>query len=193
MRCPLSPATGRRERTTAPAAYRSRPVAAQWSGRRKQRRRTSRPEPHASVLDAPRQSGRRRRPELRRDEQQAAVHKAGARDIRSVRIAKSMRNVGWFAGIFNAIFQSFAARQGKRLWCEKSLQNMQHMEKLAHAFSHAKFIHIIRDGRDCAASLHQRWRRTAKASSVFDGGMWIEDARRQRPADGRSLFRGPLR
>ncbi len=96
MRCPLSPATGHRERTTAPAAFRRRPRASRSTGRRKQSGRTSRLEPHASVLGAPRQSEPRCHPEVRRDEQQAAVHRAGARDIRSGWIAKSMRNDGWF-------------------------------------------------------------------------------------------------
>ena len=91
------------------------------------------------------------------------------------------------AGIFDAIFQSFAARQGKRLWCEKSPQNMQHMEKLAHAFPRAKFIHIIRDGRDCAASLHRRWRRTPKLI-VHRWRHVVEDARRQGKAMGDRYF-----
>lgn len=42
----------------------------------------------------------------------------------------------------------------------KSPQNMLHMELIADAFPRSQFIQIIRDGRDCAASLHRRWRRT---------------------------------
>lgn len=87
------------------------------------------------------------------------------------------------AGIFDAIFRDFAAREGKRLWCEKSPQNMQHMEEIAQAFPRAKFIHIIRDGRDCAASLHRRWRRTPKLI-VHRWRRVVEDARRQGEAMG---------
>lgn len=87
------------------------------------------------------------------------------------------------AGIFDAIFRSFAAPQGKTFWCEKSPQNMQHMKKLGAAFPQAKFVHIIRDGRDCAASLHRRWRRTPNLI-VHRWQRVVEDARRQGKAMG---------
>lgn len=82
------------------------------------------------------------------------------------------------AGIFDAIFQDFAGDHGKTIWCEKSPQNMQHMAKLAKAFPEAKFVHIIRDGRDCAASLHRRWRRTPRLI-IHRWRCVVEDARRR--------------
>ena len=36
--------------------------------------------------------------------------------------------------------------------------HVHHLQLLAQAFPEAKFIHVIRDGRDCAASFHRRWR-----------------------------------
>lgn len=57
----------------------------------------------------------------------------------------------------DGIFRHFAERKGKRRWCEKSPMYALHMDMLARIFPKAKFIHVIRDGRDCAASLHRRW------------------------------------
>lgn len=64
------------------------------------------------------------------------------------------------ATILDAIFSYFAAREQKTRWCEKTPQHAQHMESLAGIFPRARFIHVIRDGRDCAASFNRRWRRT---------------------------------
>lgn len=61
------------------------------------------------------------------------------------------------AGLLNMLFVSFAHQRGKHLWCEKSPQNAQHMLKIRKLFPRARFIHVIRDGRDCACSFHRRW------------------------------------
>jgi hypothetical protein len=63
------------------------------------------------------------------------------------------------AGVLDAVFCDFAAREGKRRWCEKTPQHVQHLAALAARFPNAQFIHVIRDGRDCAVSFHRRWRR----------------------------------
>lgn len=59
--------------------------------------------------------------------------------------------------VLDAIFLHFAEREGKHRWCEKTPLYAVHMERLARAHRHARFIHLIRDGRDCAASFHRRW------------------------------------
>jgi hypothetical protein len=63
------------------------------------------------------------------------------------------------AYVIDAVFRSIATLQNKQRWGEKSPQNIQHIHKLAKLFQGAKFIHIIRDGRDCAASFQRRWHR----------------------------------
>lgn len=63
------------------------------------------------------------------------------------------------AAVLDAIYRFFARQQAKRRWCEKTPQHVQHLESLAHLFPNAKFIHVVRDGRDCAASFHRRWKR----------------------------------
>jgi len=64
------------------------------------------------------------------------------------------------AGVLDGVFRYFAARENKQRWCEKTPQHVQHMDKLAVLFPLARFIHVIRDGRDSAASFNRRWYRT---------------------------------
>jgi hypothetical protein len=61
------------------------------------------------------------------------------------------------AAIFDSIMSSLAAKEGKQVWCEKTPMYVHHLHVLARAFPRAKFVHVIRDGRDCAASFHRRW------------------------------------
>lgn len=68
------------------------------------------------------------------------------------------------AAVLDRIFLAFASREGKRRWCEKTPQHVQHIGCLADAFPEASFIHVIRDGRDCAASFKRRWGRTPELS-----------------------------
>lgn len=63
-----------------------------------------------------------------------------------------------FQGVVDAIFGDFARRQGKSRWIEKSPGNLGYISELAAEIPNASFIHIIRDGRDCAQSFHRRWR-----------------------------------
>jgi len=62
------------------------------------------------------------------------------------------------AAVFDAIMSSLATAEGKDIWCEKTPMYVHHLRTLANAFPDARFVHIIRDGRDCAASFHRRWR-----------------------------------
>ena len=63
------------------------------------------------------------------------------------------------AAILDAIFGYFAARENKQRWCEKTPQHVQHLLTLSQQFPTAKFLHVVRDGRDCAVSFHRRWLR----------------------------------
>ena len=64
------------------------------------------------------------------------------------------------AAVLDAVFRHFAQREGKSRWCEKTPQHAQHMDRLSHLFPRARFVHVVRDGRDCAASFYRRWKRT---------------------------------
>lgn len=61
------------------------------------------------------------------------------------------------SSVIDATFTYFAQNQGKRRWCEKTPMHAQHIVALHGLFPQAYFIHMIRDGRSCAASFHRRW------------------------------------
>ena len=52
-----------------------------------------------------------------------------------------------------AFYRLYAARQGKQRWGDKTPGHVHCIEALAVAFHEAHFVHLIRDGRDVAASL----------------------------------------
>lgn len=64
------------------------------------------------------------------------------------------------AGVLDGVFRYFAAREGKWRWCEKTPQHAQHLDSLSKLFPRGRFVHMVRDGRDCAASFYRRWKRT---------------------------------
>ena len=57
-----------------------------------------------------------------------------------------------YAGVLKLFMDGIASLQGKHNWVEKTPGHVFHMEELARSFSDAKFIHLIRDGRDVASS-----------------------------------------
>ena len=64
-------------------------------------------------------------------------------------LPKEWRNVTRSAaGVFDKILRQFAARDGKERWCEKTPMHVFYIQALSEAFPDAKFIHMIRDGRD---------------------------------------------
>jgi Sulfotransferase family len=51
-----------------------------------------------------------------------------------------------------AIFEAYAAKAGKPRWGDKTPMYMRHLQLLERLFSDARYVHLIRDGRDAAAS-----------------------------------------
>ena len=67
-------------------------------------------------------------------------------------------------------YEMYAERQGKPRWGEKTPSYVKSMRKIEGALPEARFIHVIRDGRDVALS---RWKRSlgkdpAPASQVAE-------------------------
>ena len=57
-------------------------------------------------------------------------------------------------GVFIERFMgAFAEREQKPIWCEKSPRNVLRLDYIWRTFPKAKFVHIIRDGRDVSCSL----------------------------------------
>lgn len=86
--------------------------------------------------------------------QKAFWHTNGKRDLV---LDESALAAPGFAGVVDAVFQHFARQQGKVRWGEKSPMHLGHMKLLASHFPEARFVHIIRDGRDAAQSFHRRY------------------------------------
>jgi Sulfotransferase family len=51
-----------------------------------------------------------------------------------------------------AIYEAYAAQSGKERWGDKTPMYMQHLPLLERLFPAARFVHLIRDGRDAAVS-----------------------------------------
>jgi hypothetical protein len=60
-----------------------------------------------------------------------------------------------FQEAIRCIYSSYARMQGKVQWGDKTPDYMLHMDLIAGLLPEARFIHIIRDGRDVATSLMQ--------------------------------------
>jgi hypothetical protein len=82
------------------------------------------------------------------------------------------------AGILDTVFRQFAHPHGKTRWCEKSPNNSEHILRIAELFPSSRFVHIIRDGRDCAASTQRRQFRNPELS-INRWRKVVADAREQ--------------
>jgi hypothetical protein len=51
-----------------------------------------------------------------------------------------------------AVFAAYAAKHGKPRWGDKTPAYMRHLTLLERLFPDALFVHLVRDGRDCALS-----------------------------------------
>jgi hypothetical protein len=94
-----------------------------------------------------------------------------------------------------AFIEAFAvlcmARSGKRRWAEKTPRNIRRLDVIFRHFPQARFVHVLRDGRDVACSL-----RTHPRHRVVNGELvplntwkpiascarrWRDDIERSRP------------
>ena len=76
----------------------------------------------------------------------------------------------------------YAAREGKPRWGEKTPRYVGQMRRIQSALPEARFIHVVRDGRDVALSVLDRTVRDITAADV--AGRWrrkIEKARAAAP------------
>jgi LPS sulfotransferase NodH len=59
--------------------------------------------------------------------------------------------------VLRTFYRTYAARLGKHAWGDKWPGNVLRMREIAGLLPEARFVHIIRDGRDVAASLREMW------------------------------------
>jgi hypothetical protein len=91
-----------------------------------------------------------------------------------------------FADAVQAVYRSYAEARGKTRFGDKTPSYMQRLDVLEHAFPDARYLHLIRDGRDAALSFLAMSRRPrfnlARPRSVgafaFQWRREVEGARR---------------
>jgi hypothetical protein len=88
------------------------------------------------------------------------------------------------------VYRSYAARFGKPRWGDKRPTYFRNVELLRALFPDAQFVHLVRDGRDCVASLKRmRWWQRDGRGSIEAIAWWVEAvdcarrAKRSLPAD----------
>ncbi len=71
---------------------------------------------------------------------------------------------------YAALFDRLRARMGARLWVERSGGSLRIVRRLRQHFPEARFVHIVRDGRDTALSIsrHYGFRMVLAASQITE-------------------------
>jgi hypothetical protein len=79
-----------------------------------------------------------------------------------------------------AFYEAYAAREGKQRWGEKTPRYVGKMRQIQAALPEARFVHVVRDGRDVALSVLDRTVRDLSASDV--GKRWKRKIQKARDA-----------
>jgi len=77
-------------------------------------------------------------------------------DVHALAEASISRGADTIPKIIRLLFETNAVGEGKVRWLDKTPYYACHMPTIYSMFPDATFIHIIRDGRDCALSMLQR-------------------------------------
>ena len=86
---------------------------------------------------------------------------------------------GTLGSALGTVFQRYAARFGKPRWGDKRPAYLHNIDVLLRLFPDAQFINIVRDGRDCVASLKEMsWHRRDIYATVAAWARAVDDARR---------------
>lgn len=75
----------------------------------------------------------------------------------------------------DAFFSDYCTDRAKKRWAEKTPRNVLHVGFILKHFPKAKFIHVIRDGRDTAASM-----RRFSSQKFEDGEHVVKESRRRK-------------
>jgi hypothetical protein len=84
-----------------------------------------------------------------------------------LRAALEQRRPAGYAEFVDVVYRLYADTQGKPRWGDKTPWYVRHVDLLADLFGDAVFVHIVRDGREVAASLIEAgWSRGPIASAA---------------------------
>jgi len=101
-------------------------------------------------------------------------------DARAARAACREFGIMDAAGAMRVLAASHAISQDKKRWGNKTPKALQHLAQLAIVYPDAQFIHVIRDGRDSAASQARLARR--RLGQVEGAVLWRNGMRTGRRA-----------
>jgi hypothetical protein len=91
------------------------------------------------------------------------------------------------AAFLNTLYQMYAHQNGAVRWADKTPIYTSYVDLIHNIFPKAKFIHIIRDGRDVALSMLDKWgARKIHVDMYFAARNWVRRIRKAR-ADGTCL------
>ena len=93
-----------------------------------------------------------------------------------------------YAALVDAVFSAYADEHGKARWGDKTPGYVSYVPQLARMFPDARFVHLVRDGREVAASLAE-WDWGAR--TAVSGAWWWAHKVRVGRRDGARL--GPER
>lgn len=85
-----------------------------------------------------------------------------------------------------AFYRLYAQHHGKPRWGEKTPDYSQHVESFATLLPEARFIHLIRDGRDVAASWRRQWFSPGREPEVL-AQAWIGRVQAARRAGAKGI------
>jgi Sulfotransferase family len=74
----------------------------------------------------------------------------------ATRAIVARRGPSRYAELVEGLFAAYAEREEKPRWGDKTPENVNHIEFLSRLYPDAVFVHVIRDGREVAASLAER-------------------------------------
>jgi hypothetical protein len=73
-----------------------------------------------------------------------------------------------FADVIRGVFSAYARSRGKARWGDKTPDYVLHIGELARLFPDARFIHVVRDGREVAAACAEYgWVPSAVSGAYF--------------------------
>jgi hypothetical protein len=97
-------------------------------------------------------------------------------DVPIERIEAQIDESPSLASFIDAFFADYCTDRGKRRWAEKTPRNVLHLGYIFKHFPRAKFVHVIRDGRDVAASMRRFSRQRFE-----DGKVVVREEGRRKP------------
>lgn len=109
-------------------------------------------------------------------------------EVPSAAVRSAVSGVTTYSDAVRATFSVLAGQRGKRLYGDKTPGYLVHIPMLARLFAEARFVHIVRDGRDVALAYVERpeWGPTTIGAAAWNWRSRLTRARRA----GRALGPG---